>query len=175
MDDFIFDYVIEKLCNVEKDPSDDISFYESISSLSYTTDVSDTQKKLIFYQLTKTKRSIPRYLGSIFSIDQDCDDINIDLDVCLYYTVHYAIGIRVEKVVGNGKTKVLAKLEIITDIKSRISNIQKLNSSFNMRLYPEYERSLTDSILILDELYYNTLERIHIEDAYLEKNLDDLS
>jgi len=166
MDTLIFDYVTEKLNNVEKDPSDDISFYEAISSLSYTTDASEHQKNLLFSQLTNTKRSIPRYLGSIFSIEEDSEDICVDTEICLYYTIYSAMDSFTGKIHGNGKIKVIAKLEKITDILSRISNIKKLDNSFNGMLYTEYTISLSYSSTILHELYSKTHERINIEDAY---------
>jgi len=166
MESLIFDYITEKLNNVEKDPSDDISFYEAISSLCYTTSISDQQRNFLFLQLDKTKRSIPRYLESIFVLEDDSDEVCVCLDVCLYHTVHTVMNNFTSKIHGNGKIKVLAKLKKITDILSKISNVQKLDLSFNGLLYPEYMIFLVDCSSLLRDIYTETYKRIGIEDSY---------
>ena len=166
MDSLVFDYIYEKLDNVQKDPSDAHSFNEAISSLEYTDGLSDFQKNILFTVLVNTKRSIPTYLENIFSVETEFDHVCVCMDVPIYYSIERMLINFTNKVDGFGIQRVLSKLDHITFVKTKISNIEKLDTFFGGKLYPEYKRFLTDCCYILDDMYVETDNRIGIEHAF---------
>jgi len=166
MDSLVFDYIDEKLQNVEKDPSDNHSFAEAISSIEYTDEISEQQKNILFTRLVTTKRSVPNYLENIFSLETEFEYVCVCVDVPIYYSIERMLINFTNTVDGFGMKRVLSKLEKITCVKSKISRLQKMDELFKEKLYPEYNRFLKDCCYILDDMYVVLEDRINIENAF---------